>query len=246
MPPERRSGHYISIHALREEGDASSCSARIFSAISIHALREEGDQRALVLARGMSDISIHALREEGDAHSQILLPAVLYFYPRPPRGGRQNGIIQICALDDFYPRPPRGGRRSTVPSIPFHSSISIHALREEGDSPFSYRAGGYRTISIHALREEGDIRHCSLLCPKPYFYPRPPRGGRRRWRRHSPELTRFLTTPSARRATKELYLTGTSTDISIHALREEGDYSLPTAKERPYQFLSTPSARRAT
>ena len=34
--------------------------------------------------------------------------------------------------------------------------------------------------------------------------------------------------------------------ISIHALREEGDYSLPTAREQPYQFLSTPSARRAT
>ena len=34
--------------------------------------------------------------------------------------------------------------------------------------------------------------------------------------------------------------------ISIHALREEGDYSLTTAREQPYQFLSTPSARRAT
>ena len=33
----------------------------------------------------------------------------------------------------------------------------------------------------------------------------------------------FLSTPSARRATKEIYLTGKSTDISIHALREEGD-----------------------
>ena len=56
------------------------------------------------------------------------------------------------------------------------------------------------------------------------FYPRPPRGGRR-------------VGGAGRQPTK---------DISIHALREEGDYSLPTAKERPYQFLSTPSARRAT
>ena len=34
--------------------------------------------------------------------------------------------------------------------------------------------------------------------------------------------------------------------ISIHALREEGDYSLPAANVQRYRFLSTPSARRAT
>ncbi len=42
------------------------------------------------------------------------------------------------------------------------------------------------------------------------------------------------------------YITIFTERISIHALREEGDYSLPTAKERRYRFLSTPSARRAT
>ena len=36
------SGH-ISIHALREEGDASAARASHPRAISIHALREEGD-----------------------------------------------------------------------------------------------------------------------------------------------------------------------------------------------------------
>ena len=78
-------------------------------------------------------ISIHALREEGDGtvvDSQALL---FYFYPRPPRGGRQSvrrtylweRDISIHALREegdksrspftnpsrnFYPRPPRGGR----------------------------------------------------------------------------------------------------------------------------------------
>ena len=33
----------------------------------------------------------------------------------------------------------------------------------------------------------------------------------------------FLSTPSARRATKEIYAQGNTADISIHALREEGD-----------------------
>ena len=39
-------GGVISIHALREEGDTTSSSARATSAISIHALREEGDVRS--------------------------------------------------------------------------------------------------------------------------------------------------------------------------------------------------------
>ena len=35
---------YISIHALREEGDfLFPCASCVFSHISIHALREEGD-----------------------------------------------------------------------------------------------------------------------------------------------------------------------------------------------------------
>ena len=59
--------------------------------------------------------------------------------------------------------------------------ISIHALREEGDTSQSQRHSGRRKISIHALREEGDpaIRLAGASSKK-NFYPRPPRGGRRR------------------------------------------------------------------
>ena len=57
-----------------------------------------------------------------------------------------------------------------------------------------------------------------------YFYPRPPRGGRRKEQGHC--LLRQ--------------------DISIHALREEGDLWLAAGCARPQKFLSTPSARRAT
>ena len=38
-----------------------------------------------------------------------------------------------------------------------------------------------------------------------------------------PEQRRFLSTPSARRATAALVVLGGMFDISIHALREEGD-----------------------
>ena len=55
--------------------------------ISIHALREEGD---IVhgIGESLSFISIHALREEGDALTPLSTSPGIYFYPRPPRGGR--------------------------------------------------------------------------------------------------------------------------------------------------------------
>ena len=56
--------------------------------------------------------------------------------------------------------------------------ISIHALREEGDSNSTIRLSRFLTISIHALREEGDVSPPFWGAAGSYFYPRPPRGGR--------------------------------------------------------------------
>ena len=124
----------------------------------------------------------------------------LNFYPRPPRGGRRGMRRGSPDLRNFYPRPPRGGRRRQPVQWPRRFSISIHALREEGDLPLG-RNETARKISIHALREEGDVREDSQRRKDRNFYPRPPRGGRR------------LHAPSFRRCYR----------ISIHALREEGD-----------------------
>ena len=56
----------------------------------------------------------------------------------------------------------------------------------------------------------------------------------------------FLSTPSARRATGCFISFWCLSEISIHALREEGDYHNRADDCRAGQFLSTPSARRAT
>ena len=103
-----------------------------------------------------------------------------------------------------------------------------------------------RKISIHALREEGDAYGTARTAITGYFYPRPPRGGR------LPELkpgalgVKFLSTPSARRATWRAAISGQPLPISIHALREEGDSRRTVSCVRSLIFLSTPSARRAT
>ena len=56
----------------------------------------------------------------------------------------------------------------------------------------------------------------------------------------------FLSTPSARRATRQTSMQSVSDAISIHALREEGDAPVWQDATTEVKFLSTPSARRAT
>ena len=51
--------------------------------ISIHALREEGDL-SMNAKKTAITISIHALREEGDNVPVFRSSALVYFYPRPP------------------------------------------------------------------------------------------------------------------------------------------------------------------
>ena len=125
---------FISIHALRGEGDPRFPRSRRATTyfyprppwggrlknvgmsandymISIHALRGEGDLRHRVNGCRRYVISIHALRGEGDRWSGRLRRYRRYFYPRPPWGGRHQKKVTLS-----------DGRQ-----------ISIHALRGEGD-----------------------------------------------------------------------------------------------------------------
>ena len=55
-----------------------------------------------VLHNSDSQISIHALREEGDCRGVIPWAAIPYFYPRPPRGGRQQKQRQNLYFQTNY------------------------------------------------------------------------------------------------------------------------------------------------
>ena len=123
------------------------------------------------------------------------------FYPRPPRGGPLYCCDRLTRASYFYPRPPRGGRLCKPVAMPPEQIISIHALREEGDT--STRADCRRptrflsTPSARRATQESEQNTSTTT----YFYPRPPRGGR----------------PIKEERALELL------EISIHALREEGD-----------------------
>ena len=124
------------------------------------------------------------------------------------------------------------------------------------------------TISIHALREEGDRTRRQMVSGSSNFYPRPPRGGRPglgdKWFQDH-QISIHALREEGDPALPVLLRCHT---ISIHALREEGDrtrrqmvsgssnfYPRPPRGGRPLArlvradgtlFLSTPSARRAT
>ena len=86
---------------------------------------------------------------------------------------------------------------------------------------------------------------CTMQKLTEYFYPRPPRGGRRLTIKDAVLIIKFLSTPSARRATP----------ATTKATGDIGFLSTPSARRATpattkatgdIGFLSTPSARRAT
>ena len=148
----------------------------------------------------------------------------MYFYPLPPRGGRQRQRYDGCAGRNFYPRPPRGGRRTL-----YHkSSLTMRDFYPRPPRGGRRIASGLAVLGLLFLSTPSARRatqKCSEYAASTCnFYPRPPRGGRPGAHRHS----------------------GRYDAISIHALREEGDLLCSCRPSRIGKFLSTPSARRAT
>ena len=212
------------------------------------------------------------------------------FYPRPPRGGRPGQRHCADHLQNFYPRPPRGGRPATA----LHrgkAAVFLSTPSARRATFWRFRNGLCDEISIHALREEGDAVGKDLYLCAFKFLSTPSARRATAFPVHAHSLHTFLSTPSARRATNPPYkyalefvvfLSTPSArratppipslemfkQISIHALREEGDMptftalrwilnfyprpprggrpSRPTCLPQSAQFLSTPSARRAT
>ena len=174
----RLSSIFLSTPSARR-ATAEAAAETLERLISIHALREEGDDTSVKAKSIVYTISIHALREEGDGLPTGVKNKIKVFLSTPSaRRATQGFSAEYPWSPYFYPRPPRGGRRVEHSYQQGLATISIHALREEGDMrkvQYVWKPG---EISIHALREEGDTLKCFVSCVLPYFYPRPPRGGR--------------------------------------------------------------------
>ena len=219
----------ISIHALREEGDQrpseplqthsrflSTPSARRATEQHFRAVFQAGGgdrflstpsaRRATYgrpLFNSVEDISIHALREEGDAaHSA---------------GSRRS--------TNFYPRPPRGGRPTDTAFIEVdYLFLSTPSARRATDGLAQLIPDGLFLSTPSARRATQLVPH--LQWNRPIFLSTP--SARRATSACQDKRIglRFLSTPSARRATQLIRCRNKRSDISIHALREEGDCRL--------------------
>ena len=128
-------------------------------------------------------ISIHALRVEGDAYPGTKCVNKLYFYPRPPGGGRRlRAANSLTDQFDFYPRPPGGGRHVQEPA-------GFHVCRFLS-TPSGWRATakwGSKTWAVSQFLSTPSgwrATYSPFSSPPadPYFYPRPPGGGRQQKR----------------------------------------------------------------
>ena len=210
---------------IRRLGGMSRPKVKCYDLRSTHALRVEGDLFP-VARKDAFHISIHALRVEGDA-SFFSTPSInRYFYPRPPGGGRRAEQSDAGGGRIIFLSTPSGWRATLAAHFASQIwSISIHALRVEGDCTINANCPGDDEISIHALRVEGDEIVTPVTVGVFDFYPRPPGGGRPR--KKVQQMSKFTT-------------------ISIHALRVEGDEYFAYRLVLRLKFLSTPSGWRAT
>ena len=79
---------FISIHALREEGDGQRRRRQGHGSDFYPRPPRGGRPQQFYLLVQKCPISIHALREEGDRVLLLQGGKHSNFYPRPPRGGR--------------------------------------------------------------------------------------------------------------------------------------------------------------
>ena len=168
-----------------------------------------------------------------------------HFYPRPPRGGRPSQPSFRIHLTPFLSTPSARRATKSKRTARIFTPISIHALREEGDrnakgqqtvhfiflsTPSARRATRVPNVFVElakflstpsARRATPASMACSLL--RPYFYPRPPRGGRPRAQRKRPDMRNFYPRPPRGGRHFRWIRKNRNCGISIHALREEGD-----------------------
>ena len=174
--------------------------------ISIHALREEGDGRARIVPLWAGEFLSTPSARRATRAVEGSFAVSIYFYPRPPRGGRRGITGTSTALSEFLSTP--SARRATLPPI-----------RQQRQPERFLSTPSARRATAAAARATARPAN---------FYPRPPRGGRRHRYRPGGYVTIFLSTPSARRATPDTATKVVLYEISIHALHEEGDCSLHT------------------
>ena len=120
----------ISIHALREEGDRHAHGCRPAHCHFYPRPPRGGRRDDADVTYNFNAISIHALREEGDPQFANLGEQPVKFLSTPSaRRATACPPIPSRCRSDFYPRPPRGGRQQKQRKNPCFYSIINHSAQ---------------------------------------------------------------------------------------------------------------------
>ena len=189
---------------IRRLGGMSRPKVKCYDLRSTRALRVEGDIKGFRKKVIVYQISIHAFRMEGDVLMFCRLVSSILFLSTPSGWRATVELIKLFqASRYFYPRPPGGGRPGVPAELLSGDTISIHALRVEGDCVFAaLPRQPVLFLSTPSGWRATRCRHRRLaLCPD--FYPRPPGGGRLPFSSgFAQHIKIFLSTPSGWRATQ--------------------------------------------
>ena len=146
--------------------------------ISIHALRVEGDCFFEVLAVGVVEFLSTPSGWRATSEVKPMMMGPNNFYPRPPGGGRRWRYTRFGAPVRFL-STPSGWRATRVLQGPVQNHLKFLSTPSGWRAtPFPGRHIRRKSISIHALRVEGDRRQPMTKDLLEDFYPRPPGGGR--------------------------------------------------------------------
>ena len=157
------------------------------------------------------------------AHILAALMPEFQSTPSARRATRRRPEERLYRLH-FNPRPPRGGRPDLTDLTAYALHISIHALREEGDTAVSFPASCRDNFNPRPPR--GGRHRRWTACPdgRRYFNPRPPWGKRPDKPKTPAPAKQFQSAISTWKATTDkLIVYDEAYMISTHALREEGD-----------------------
>ena len=168
-------------------------------------------------------LSTPSARRATGRHPRLYRSTAISIHALREEGDRRT--TAVCSRRALFLSTPSARRATILPKFyVFVSDISIHALREEGDHAGSVQGADCANISIHALREEGDVVVVVIGSVEMLFLSTPSaRRATRDRKLYGRRDQGFLSTPSARRATSPRWFSEGDGCISIHALREEGD-----------------------
>ena len=183
-------------------------------------------------------ISIHVPLAGDDKRQQTCAERRLYFYPRPPCGGRRlTALFRMLATRYFYPRPPCGGRlpASSCKSWRFHfyprppcggrhksklywvwAGIFLSTSPLRGTTHFNGEVNRVTHISIHVPLAGDDRCSTSIGQRRDRFLSTSPLRGTTSRKQLQILAFPFLSTSPLRGTTQKQTILGLGWNISIH------------------------------